>query len=202
MMDGQGGGFFDYGPEQDYGNPPEEDAGMPKMPESIKDLGDVQAYLAEVIFGNKPDRLLDSINCFMQDLEYTRSILVENHFPGMPLNLLYFPFFFAIMLFNCIREGFMWWLIIIAICAVFMAAVGGLCSVCFTIYRGYSIYTEKFPFPDGKEKGGEEGTSEKPSEQSSAAAASGSSASGDAAASAKSKDEADLLFEDIRRKYE
>lgn len=126
-----------------------------KLPSSAKEMEDIHSAVSEFMFGNKSDAILDSINKFMKDLEDIRTALIGQHFPLLLVNLLYFPFFLIVMLLNCIREGFVWWLIVTMVFFILMAAVGALCSMCFAAYRSIKIYGDRFD-ADGKPKKEEE----------------------------------------------
>ena len=107
--------------------------------------------ITRVIFGDKNDKILNAVNTFMFHLDNFRSVLLENHFPALLVHLLYYPLFLVVMLLNCLKEMFMWWITVIILFGVFLAAVGALATVGFLAYRGYTIYNERFD-DDGQPK--------------------------------------------------
>jgi len=97
-----------------------------------------------LIFGEKPDTLLNKINNCLTNLDNLREALIANHFPHLIINLLYLPIFFIIMFFNCLREAIMWWIVAIIMILIFFALFGAFCALLYAGYRGYKIYTKRF----------------------------------------------------------
>ena len=114
------------------------------MPNSVEEINSLRQLISRVIFGDKNDKVLNCINTFMMHLDNFRIVLIQNHFPALVVHLVYYPLFFLVMLLNCLKEMFMWWITVIILFGVFLAAVGALFTVCFLAYRGYTIYTERF----------------------------------------------------------
>ena len=114
------------------------------MPNSFDEFQDLKQQISQILFGNKPDKILDGINTFMFHLDNVRIVLDENKMPKLIMNLLFLPLFFIVMLLNCIKEAIMWWITAIILFALAMAIVGALVTVCFTGYKCYGIYTARF----------------------------------------------------------
>ena len=87
----------------------------------------------------------------MLHLENFRIVCVENGFPRLIIHLLFYPLFLVVMLLNCIREAIMWWIVAVILFCIFMAIIGALVTLCFTGYRGYTIYQARFD-ENGAEK--------------------------------------------------
>ena len=108
--------------------------------------------MKESLFGGKADKVVERINIFMKDLEDIKTALQLSNCPVILTNLLYFPFYFLVMLLNCIMEGFLWWIIAITIWIVLTGAFGAFVSVIFTLIRSYSIYNSRFDEEEKKRK--------------------------------------------------
>jgi len=96
--------------------------------------------IARAIFGNKPDQILLSINKFMINFQNLKKASEESFFPAIFLNIIYWPMYVIVMLFNCLKESIMWWLVAGIIFAVFTAFLGFLCGLLFVAYRSFKIY--------------------------------------------------------------
>ena len=115
-----------------------------KMPNTISEFDEIRQHIANLIFGQKPDTLLNKINNCLTNLDNLREALIANHFPHLIINLLYLPIFFIIMFFNCLREAIMWWIVAIIMILIFFALFGAFCALLYAGYRGYKIYTKRF----------------------------------------------------------
>ena len=80
----------------------------------------------------------------MVHLENIRNVWSANHFPLLPLNLVYFPCYYSVMIFNCVREDLIWWTVAAIICIIITAAFGALSGAVYVLYRGYNIYFSRF----------------------------------------------------------
>jgi hypothetical protein len=107
-----------------------------KMP-AMKDFGDLNKLVSEAIFGGKADKIVECVNNFMIDLEDIKTALEQSNCPTMLTNMLYFPFYFIVMLLNCLQEECLWWILSVAFYIVLMGAFGALVSVCYTAYRSF-----------------------------------------------------------------
>ena len=115
-----------------------------KMPNTISEFDEIRQQIANLIFGSKPDGLLNAINHFLTNLDNLRDAMIDNHFPHLLINLLYLPFFFIIMFLNCLREAIMWWIVAIIMILIFFALFGAFCALVYAGYRGNKIYTKRF----------------------------------------------------------
>jgi hypothetical protein len=128
-----------------------EEANWTKMPQSLNEFNSLRMAVAAQIFGDKPDKILDSINKFMANFQALRDTMKDNFFPSALLSLLYLPFYLVVMLLNCLKEAMMWWIVAIILSLIFCALIGALSTLAFTAYRGYRIYSNRFD-EDGKAK--------------------------------------------------
>jgi hypothetical protein len=88
--------------------------------------------------------VIERINIFMKDIGDIKTALELSNCPTILTNFLYFPFYFFVMLLNCIQEGVLWWIIVITFWIILTGAFGAFVSVIFTLIRGYSIYNSRF----------------------------------------------------------
>lgn len=114
------------------------------MPHSLEEINSLRSLISALIFGTKPDRILDSINNFMLHFENLHTVLSKNHFPKLILHLLYYPLFLTVMILNCLREAIMWWITVIVLFLVFCAIIGAVATLGILGYRGYEIYQDRF----------------------------------------------------------
>lgn len=112
----------------------------------------IRAALARRIFGEIPDKILDNINKFMMNIYQLKKASEENFFPGLVLNLLYWPLYIILMLFNCLKESIMWWFVMSIIFLIFMAFLGLLVGLLFVAYRGMKIYLQRYDWETGEAK--------------------------------------------------
>lgn len=108
-----------------------------------------------MIFGDRPDKLIDGINSFMVHMENIRYVWSVNHFPLILLNLVYYPCYYAVMILNLIRESMIWWTVGTIMFCIVMAVFGVLGGGVLVIWRGYNIYASRFDW-DGKDVDPEE----------------------------------------------
>ena len=95
----------------------------------------------------------------MLHLENFKIVCIENGFPRLITHLVFYPLFLGVMLLNCLREAIMWWIVAVILFCIFMAVIGALVTICFTGYRGYTIYSARFDDNEKKneqKEGGEE----------------------------------------------
>ena len=97
-----------------------------------------------MIFGDKPDKLIDSINRFMLHAESIRIVLSENNVPLLVLNMLYLPMYGLVMVLNCLKEALIWWIIAFVIYCAVMGITGALLTLLYTGYKAYNAYSDKF----------------------------------------------------------
>ena len=121
-----------------------EEANWTKMPSSLNEFNSIRMAVAAQIFGDKPDKILDSINNFMRKFQELRESMKDNFFPSALLTLVYLPFYLVVMLLNCLKEALMWWIVAIVLGLIFCAVIGALSTLAFTAYRGYKIYSSRF----------------------------------------------------------
>lgn len=114
------------------------------MPHTIEEFKDIENTLKKIVFGDKTDKLLDQINTFMVHLENIRHVWSANHFPLLLLNLVYFPCYYTIMIWNCMRESLIWWIVAIILTIIVTAAFGALVGGVYVLWRGYNIYFSRF----------------------------------------------------------
>ena len=144
--------MFDEGSEDDYGEGPN----YSKMPHTMEEFDDIRKQITFLIFGDKPDMMLEQINVFAKNLETMREILAEKHFPAFIINILYYFIYLGIMILNVLRESIMWWLVFIVLMFSLFFISGGLASLGLCAYRGYKIYAKRFPEDGSEEKKEEE----------------------------------------------
>ena len=123
-----------------------------KMPETLDEFAILRAVIARRIFGEIPDKILDNINRFMMNLFQMKKASEENFFPGLLLNLLYWPLYIILMLFNCLKESIMWWFVMTIIFLIFMAFLGLIVGLLFVAYRGMKIYLQRYDWETGEAK--------------------------------------------------
>jgi len=121
-----------------------EEANWTKMPSNLNEFNSLRMAVADQIFGQRPDKILDSINKFMKKFQELRETMKDNFFPSALLTLVYLPFYILVMLLNCIKEALMWWIVAIILGLIFCAIIGALSTLAFTAYRGYRIYNKRF----------------------------------------------------------
>tara|TARA_B110000285_G_C15039527_1_gene571084 strand:+ start:335 stop:799 length:465 start_codon:yes stop_codon:yes gene_type:complete len=127
-----------------------------KMPNSLDEFQMLRAVIARRIFGEIPDKILDNINRFMMNLFHLKKASEENFFPGLVVNILYWPLYIVLMLFNCLKESIMWWFIFGIIFLIFTAFIGLLCGLLFVAYRGMKIYLQRYDWETGEAKSNKE----------------------------------------------
>lgn len=123
-----------------------------KMPQTLDEFAILRAVIARRIFGEIPDKILDNINRFMMNLFQMKKASEENFFPGLLLNLLYWPLYIILMLFNCLKESIMWWFVMTIIFLIFMAFLGLIVGLLFVAYRGMKIYLQRYDWETGEAK--------------------------------------------------
>ena len=112
----------------------------------------LRAVIARRIFGEIPDKILDHINQFMMNLFHLKKASEENFFPGLLLNILYWPLYIILMLFNCLKESMMWWFVFSIIFLIFTAFLGLIVGLLFVAYRGMKIYLQRYDWETGEAK--------------------------------------------------
>ena len=122
------------------------------MPNNLDEFNTLRVLIARAIFGEKPDKIIESINRFMLNFQNLKKASEESFFPMIFLNIIYWPMYVIVMLFNCIKEGLMWWIVATIIFAVFTAFLGLLCGLLFIAYRGFKIYDQRFDLSTGEPK--------------------------------------------------
>jgi len=100
--------------------------------------------------------MLEQINIFAKNLETMREILAEKHFPAFIINILYYFIYLGIMILNVLRESIMWWIVAIVLMFSLFFISGALASLGICGYRGYKIYSKRFPEDGSEEKKEEE----------------------------------------------
>ncbi len=69
-----------------------------------------------------------------------REILLENNFPFVIVNLLYFPIYFRVMFLNVLREEILWWILSLIFMLAYFLISGVIFSVLYVAVRGFNIY--------------------------------------------------------------
>ena len=64
---------------------------------------DIQKLFTGILFGTKSDKFIDNINFFAANMANVRQVLIENNFPKMIVDLVYFPIVFIILILNALR---------------------------------------------------------------------------------------------------
>ena len=118
----------------------------------MRGLVRLRAVIARRIFGEIPDKILDSINRFMMNMFHLKKASEDNFFPGLILNILYWPLYIVLMLFNCLKESIMWWFVFGIIFLIFSAFIGLLVGLLFVAYRGMKIYLQRYDWETGEAK--------------------------------------------------
>lgn len=145
--------MFEEGSEQD--DDYAEGANFSRMPHTMEEFDDIRKQITFLIFGDKPDIMLEKINIFAKNLETMREILTERHFPSFIISILYYIIYIGIMILNVLRESIMWWIVAIVLMFSLFFLSGALASLGLCGYRGYKIYAKRFP-DDGSEEKKEE----------------------------------------------
>ena len=122
------------------------------MPNNLDEFQMLRAVIARRIFGEIPDKILDSINRFMMNMFHLKKASEDNFFPGLILNILYWPLYIVLMLFNCLKESIMWWFVSGIIFLIFSAFIGLLVGLLFVAYRGMKIYLQRYDWETGEAK--------------------------------------------------
>ena len=122
------------------------------MPNSLDEFQMIRAAIARRIFGEIPDKILDNINRFMLNVYNLKKASEDNCFPGLIMNLLYWPLYIILMLFNCLKESMMWWFVMTIIFLIFMIFLGLIVGLLFIAYRGLKIYLQRYDWETGEAK--------------------------------------------------
>ena len=96
--------------------------------------------------------MLDNINRFMLNVYNLKKASEDNCFPGLIMNLLYWPLYIVLMLFNCLKESMMWWFVMTIIFLIFMIFLGLIVGLLFIAYRGIKIYLQRYDWETGEAK--------------------------------------------------
>ena len=108
-------------------------------PQSVQDYREFAEAVTTIILGNQKDKLLDSLNSFLCNLYNVRTALLENHFPPLIANLLYFPMVFIILTLNVLRLEIAYYIMSFALLMFSMVISGLIFTVLFFASKGKNI---------------------------------------------------------------
>ena len=110
-------------------------------PQIFKQLS---TQIANYFFGSGNDKIIEGINSFAVHLYNIRTSLVENHYPTLIANLVYFPFAFLILLLNAIRMELAQTIAGLLVLLLALFILGVLRGLIKILFRFVGIYRQRF----------------------------------------------------------